>query len=1303
MWRAVNLIALIFVVFAGICQTPIYTVHEHFDTEKGLPQSYVSGVLQDEYGYIWVATLDGLARYDGNDFIYFNIDSEESKKLSSSQVYDIYLDKQGQIWVYHFNHLVDRLDPRTLIVERAIQPVGQKSYDDFQLGFSWKNVREIQNDHRGNWFGGDTVSFKLYDSTNYRLARFFETSFTRTTPIVHGFTEDDRGRLWIMTDNGLQVSDSTWSNFISFDAPNELNYNPVEENFRPMQVLTGGRIVFTDDNRIFIFNERSNQFKEIPLPPGPTLENDFITVMLVDHQKRVVFKYKGHVFRLEHDDSITCLWKSPTGDQLQISAIFIDRSNNMWVGINTGGLYRIDLTTPLFQSVEYKSNFLADILTDQLNIPPENLPDNWKEEGWSYGMRYLYSKEGLLLTHESYGYGNARRIYRLQGNDLILLPLEDLYFHYIIGLAEDQSDIWALDIEGSAFKWNDLRQEPEEYLVKHIPNTGVERLSDMISDEDAQWVIATKNILYELKKGKIVNEYKVGVAGSSLIDLAQDPNDSATFWISTLGGGLIKWNKLTRMTEEIFTKSEGLPSNSIGSIVPDSLGNLWMGTFNGISKFNTSTKKFSNYATQDGIIESEFNRHHSFILPDGRIALGATKGYSVFDPLSFRGDEYSPDVFISEIQINDQVESFSSEGLIDRPLTELSKMNLDYSRNSLRFVIAAMQFNDPASNQYRYQLEGFNENWVLNGNTRVVRFDNLSPGSYTLKLNASNTEGIWSENVKTLKINISPPPWLSWWAYCLYLIVALTVVYLYWKAYKTRLYRQQEIEFNKREAARLQEIDAIKTRFFSNITHEFRTPLTLILSPLEKYLREKEHPPELQKLLQNNYEQGNHLLNLVNQLLDISKLESGKMQVHKSVGDLSDFVRRSFDQFRPYAADKGLQMGFEDGGIKGNFIFEKVHWEKIVMNLVGNAIKFTDKGQVRLTLLEKQLHMDKSTIQIKVQDSGIGIAPEQLEKLFDRFYQADDSESRDQEGTGIGLSLVKELTDLLGGKINVKSNLGKGSTFTVELEAERVHHIPDQVELVEVVDDEALFLVVEDNADLRKFLVETLSEGRNVLSAKNGFEAWKLIVDKLPDVIISDIMMPKMNGYELCEKVKSDMRTAHISFLLLTAKTAQESKERGLAFGADEYLTKPFHAHELELRIDNLIKQQSNLRNHLRTKLLSPQGSANLENVGDEFINQLYSFLEEHHAETDLDVSQIANFFAMSKSTLNRKLRSLLNISANSLVKQYRLQKAKELLKMGHAISQVCYAVGFESPSYFAQTFKEYYGKTPSEHLEQYS
>lgn len=1290
---------------------PLYTNYTKYTTADGLPQDYVSYIAQDQDGFIWVATLNGLARFDGHEFIRFDSRSGERTKLSTSQVYDILIDDSNNLWILNFNYKVDRMDPRTFEVIRDVQPVQslQDTHFKFNMGPKGaKFVYFISDNSKRNWFVKTEHAFHQIDSTLEKISKVFIKS--DSTEIGYGFDIDETGRYWLMTKEGLMVADQSCDSFRKIPIPESFNYEPGSRNKCPVASLPDNRVLFAYGNRIFIYDENRNSFRQLTIPPVQRVNNSKVFNLILDKEKRAVFQYQGHIFRVEHDERITILWSYPDREKFIVTGLLIDQSNTLWVGVNTGGLYKINLLTPSFNSSPYKTNFVADLLIEEMQIERNELPVSWKKQEWAYDFRYFYNNQRqLFLKYDYFNYQDPRQLFSIEDTNLKPINTGESSYDYFVGIGARDEELWALGKYGWLYHWGNPTMPPSKLRIKEINSLSQERLSDFVVDEKHQWAIAVENKLYKIKDGQIIDEFTPGSGNAGLIDLCQDPWEPSILWIATLGDGLIKWDKSEQRVIYSYRKEDGLADNSIGTVVPDGNGNLWMGTFNGISRLNKKTNKITNYQKNDGLIENEFNRHHEFKLPDGRIALGGTNGYAVFDPKLFAYDTYEPKVMITSFRINNRLQSFDdSLTLIDKPLNELSHLTLNYTENSIALEVAAMQYNAPNKNNYRYKLSGYNKEWIETGKDRKIKFDQLRPGSYLLSLNTSNTDGEWSSNIHEININVSPPPWLSWWAYTIYFLIFGSSIILYWRNYKRMLIKRQEVEFNKREANRLKQMDDMKTRFFSNITHEFRTPLTLVLSPLAKQLRDQKYPKEVQHILESNYRHCSHLLKLVNELLDIAKLESGFMQTHQSTGELTVFGKECINQFEGLAKTKGINLVFDHWGIEGYYLFDKSHWDKIITNLLSNALKFTEHGEISLTLTELSKN-GTFFIQIEIKDTGIGIPEHVFPSLFDRFYQVDDSATRAQEGAGIGLSLVKELTDLLNGEVAVTSTVGEGSVFSVTLPVEKISE--QKVEAIPTRSaqrttstgsaDTPVILIIEDNPELLEFIVTSFDGPWKILHAGNGQEGLEIIHNELPDVVVSDVMMPVMDGLTLCHQCKSDIRTSHIYFILLTAKTAQESKLKGLQAGADHYLTKPFQMYELELHIANALQQQSNLRDKLRAELIPEEPAEGKLKTHDPFLSQLNEYLEDNLKNPLVNVEVLASEMAMSQSTLNRKLKALLNLSAVEFIKQFRLQKAIDLLPSGKSISNIAYEVGFESPSYFSQCFKEQYEMSPTEYLNQ--
>ena len=1298
---------LLFIHFGLFAQQPLYEKFQHYDVDNGLPQNLVTGIVQDVDGFIWVNTKDGLARYDGKEFLTFRHQPGDSNSLSSNTTDGLFKDSQNNLWVLNGKDDFNKIDPRTFKITRSKKILIPK---DNQT--SKNSIQNLQYDRLQD----QKLVMELLDPTKERLRTFLEKKRDFDGSRICAFSEDRNARLWVLTGQGLVVSDDRWENFKRIVFPPEFQFDPESIRYIPKLFhLRDGRIAVLKGDQILLYNPENDKLKAITVTHLFLGKLNFSSTTK-DIQGRLVFEYQNHIFRLNDDDSITLLWTNK--DIFAIRCIFIDRTNTLWVGTDPNGLYKINLLTPAFESHLYRHDFITDVLVNQVGIDPKVIRRDTVDRLNAYLARYIYPEQGTLVLYYQTviqgPFGHVVTKIKNRSLEVVYRSKEN----NVISLGPDRK-IWALDESGFIKQWSDFTKPPRLTKIDVPARTPIVNdnssspISDMLIDDNSYWVSTKENGIHQFKNDKLVRT--IQPHGNYYTNvLSRDPSDKNILWIGTITGGLYKWDKVNNKLLATYTTENGLPNNTINSVVLDSLGYMWISTNKGITRFHPAKETFTNYTVADGLVESEFNRHHDLLLPDGRIAMGGTKGYSVFNPNDFSDDIFAPETFITKLSINDKpIDHRVDSTFLRAPVNQLEQLDLSYANNTIAFEIAAPQFNAPEKIKYRYRLEGYDKNWVSTEADRPIRFAQLPYGNYALLLNASNTNGVWSSSVRKLALIVHPPFWLTWWAYSFYAIVIALVVRAYWRSYKRRLIAKQEAAFNIREAARLRELDETKSRFFSNITHEFRTPLTLILSPLEKHLGDASLSPKALTLLNNNYRHASQLLKLVNQLLDISKLEAGQMPINPTAGELDVFVDQCVSSFQAQAKEKNIALTLSNTNVSGNYLFDHEKWEKIFFNLLSNAIKFTHSGGIVTVSIssERNNPSHAGQIKIKVEDSGVGIAEEELPKIFERFYQVDDSATRRHEGTGIGLSLVKELINLMGGAIHVSSIKDRGSLFTIEIAIEQLKEIPvarevSSINNFRITDEETvpgvdhdlpIILVVDDNEELRSFVKESLSANWKVMEASNGFDGWTIIEKELPEIVISDVMMPGMTGFELCAKAKQDIRTSHINFIMLTAKAAQESKIEGLESGADEYITKPFHLYELELRIRNLLQEQNNLRKHLQEKLLPEKPMLELQQVSDPFLTKLQSYLNTNLDNTKLNVETVADAMAMSKSTLNRKLKTLLNISSNDYLKKYRLQKSVLLLNQGNSVSEVAYRVGFESSSYFAQCFKEQFNQTPSE------
>ncbi len=1292
-------------------QNPLYTKYERYDVENGLPQNLVSGIVQDADGFIWVSTLDGLARFDGEKFMAFRHQPGNQQSLQFNSSSDLIIDNQNKLWLEYVNYQYDRFDPMRHIADRpkALSgPARNLSPVNFKAGL----LQHAFWGDKMNWlrFSYDNASkapmIQLFDTANVPLRKLFFDSDPFTGRTIYAINEDTDKDLWLVSDMGFEIYDSLGSPKTTIAFPQELALDSEKINFKvKLMHLADQRVVILEGPKVVIYHQLTGEFKSLPLPnPSADLVN--FSGSTIDLAGRPVFEYQNHIYRLEKNNQLSLLWVHPT--DVGIRTIFIDRSNSLWIGTDPDGLYKVNLSTPDFQSAEYVDDFLTDIFIEKLGISASQLAKNDFDAGSAYNSRHVVSKNGELVSAIFDGQ-RTRQLLKVSDGDISILANADVRGGALAFGPNNR--LHFLSQNGEMLVWEDLSSPPKRI------KTGLYGKDYVVIDIEVGtqfiWVATQQDGVLVLREGKIVEAIQLE-GNYALNDIYLDASDQNILWMGTSTGGLYKWDIANSTLLTRYQMEQGLPNNTINCIVPDQLGNLWISTNKGISRFNPTTEVFTNYAIKDGLLESEFNRRHALTLPNGHIAMGGTKGYAVFDPIAFLEDTTATRVSITDISINNQpVNSWGDTSLINAPLNLIEHLYLSYADNTIGLSMAAMQYNAPEKNEYRYQLEGYDRTWVEMGNNRLIKFNQLPYGNYTLLLNASNTNGTWSTQVRKIKLTVHPPFWLTWWAYLIYALLIAVVVQFYWKLYKKRLINKQEAIFNAREAARLLELDETKTRFFSNITHEFRTPLTLILSPLEKHLNDSSFSPKALTLLNNNYRHASQLLKLVNQLLDINKLEASQMAVNQMAGDLNEFTSQCVEFFSPQVQEKGLQLNLRQDDTFGPCLFDHEKLEKILFNLLSNAVKFTPSGgviEIELSRTDNS-HSDRRIAHFQIRDTGIGISEKDISKVFERFYQADDSASREYEGTGIGLSLVKELVVLLGGKIDVKSEMGIGTTFQVDIPIESLNQIPAKEDMTSIGDSQGaieqtvpgvdhkvpIILVIEDNDELRSFITESLTERWQVLSASNGLDGWAIIERELPEIVISDVMMPGMNGFELCSKSKNDPRTSHVNFILLTAKAAQESKLEGLELGADAYLTKPFNIKELELILRNLLLEQFRLRNYLNEKLLPGEPSAELPHVNDAFINKLIAYIDDHIDDSKIQAVDVAKAMNMSKSTLNRKLSAILGTSINDYIRKYRLQKASILLSEGYSVSEVSFRVGFESSSYFAQCFKEHFRKTPSE------
>lgn len=1202
--------------------------------------NYQNSVYEDSQHYLWLSTLGGLARYDPRRH-HFRLYPLPQPKATLRTVFE---DPQHRLWVgtYQGLFLLDRATGRYTPVRVA------------GIGDPQPTIIAFHLDANGVlWMGTATAGHSLYrldlNRQPWQLEAYNPGGQLNPFVYLNGIHRDERGFLWVCTTTGLHCIEPT-SNRVFTYHPDPLNPKGISSNnTQAVYHDRAGTIWVGTDNGIDRQATTTKPFKFLQVKPNLSTVNlpeNRVDALLMDNMDQLWISTGYTTYRAEPGMGRPVmippkLLGSKGAYKNDTKAFLPDGNTGVWLA-TSAGLYRYD------QASKQYAAYPSAIPTQYIDRSPTGLL-------WIGGDGGIASFDPI--THQYH-------LYRYRPNDPAGLPNQ-----YVHGLLVSRTgDVWVL------FR--------KQGLVRFNP-------------QDKTFVRYTAGATNRLSTNDVLTIYE---------------DDSGVIWVGTQEGGLNRLDAKTGSFQAITTQ-HGLLSNTIVGITSDNSGNLWLSTDKGLCRYNPVNKLAHNYQTIKGLPDNGFLRNAVFRYKN-QLFFGSLNGVVYFDPGQIRDDTRPFPVYITELTVMDH----------RRPLTD-SSVTLNHDENFVSFGFAALTYAQPEQNQYAYQLVGVDKKWVQNGNRHMANYTDLSPGRYTFRVKAANSDGIWSTREAAVRLTIRPPWWQTGWAYALYALLAGATVWGLIRFYTNRVKQRQLLQFNQREAQQLKALDEVKTRFFANITHEFRTPLSLILSPVEKLLQNSQFDGPTRQTLALIQRNATHLLRLINQLLDLSKLEAQQMHVSPMRGNVAHFVRQQVDFVREQANGRGIRLTLDVASLPQEQLFDADKWETILSNLLSNALKFTGTGgQVSVSLTALESGGVVEGVQIRVVDTGVGIAPENLPHIFDRFYQVDTSRTRAYEGTGIGLSLVQELVGVLGGTILVESQVGKGTTFLLTLPVQPVSAQTDvplmpkpansspttvsglidpvsvaSVTVPSTTDQPSQILVVEDNDELRGFLVGELSVAYRVLQAADGETGWQLTQTDLPDLVISDVMMPLMDGYELTRLIKSHPATNHIPVLLLTAKAAHQSLIDGLREGADDYLAKPFHLDELHLRIRNRLAFQQKLREQYRQSFTQPDLPPPLATVDDVFLQRVYALLETHLNDPTLDVDWLAEQLAMSRKTLYRKTHSVVQLAPTDLIRQYRLRKAADLLRAGHSASQTAYQVGFKTPAYFTTAFREFYQKTPTE------
>ena len=1320
-------------------------------------------IAQDHEGYLWFGTNNGLVRYDGYESKVYRNDTNDSSTIGGDQLLDLgdnpilllYVDSQGDLWAGTTNDLsrYDRDGDR---------------FTHYHLPVAKGRINAITEDKYNNlWVGGNGAGLFKYDREIDQFIPYFDDAEDPNSLIndfVNTLLTDQSGNIWI----GLWNQDVTAGGLIRFN-PDTRSVKRFQHEPNSVHSLIDNRIsailedqdgeiwVGTVQNGLHRYNEKSGKF--IRILPDPSQPNNLQPpssiykdetqswVVNILHQNHNGNYWVGSVdMGLNPNDPIkaqtvdatvyhitgiglnqfdpvrgrmnnydlTATRKVPT-------VLFEDRQGQLWLGYQrSGGLFKLDNYTRKFkrypelkgiqrscESVLNPGVFWISTLNDGLHRLDSksgtitNFQHDEKNEesiGHNSVRATCEDRDGILWIGLGAGgnYGGETGKGGLDRFD----PKTGIFKHYkvrrddtsnfsltIYDMAEDDNGfLWIGTGEETLLRFDKNKEKFKKY---HFPTATKGSKVWLLAENGVKFFGANDfthrvSYQYDIERDTFISIFE-GYQVNAVVE-----DEKGSFWLANMGQGLVHYNPLDGSKED-FTTKDGLINDLVVGIIAGDSGTYWLSTRVGLSKFDSKTKEF----TSDGLPQDHFHICNTKA-SDGQFLFGGNNSLYAFYPNEVNGNPFAPNTIISGLQIAGEP--------YDLDRAKIKNINLSYYQNDLSFKYIGIHNSKPSKNKYQYKLIPYDNHWIDAGYQRIARYASLDPGSYTFQVKAASSDGIWNNKAASMSFEISPPWFQTWWAYSLMSLLSIGIIYSLFRFQLSRRLDQQE-------AHRLKELDTFKTRFYSNITHEFRTPLTVIQGMANELDQNPDEKPKTKiNLIKKN---SSRLLTLVNQMLDLSKLQAGKVNLDVQQDDIIIFIKYLVETHESFAKLQNVGLQFYSDEKELLMDFDSKIVEQILTNLISNAVKFTPEYG-KILVVAKKINQDhKPQLQILVRDNGIGISKEQLPYIFDRFHQA--NPVHENQGTGIGLALVKELMATMNGSISVESELNKGTTFFLDFPIQNKMPLVSQTGIHEfksinppqdfaaqkmIVDNHELpiLLIIEDNEDVTYYLQTCLRDEYQIQTSRNGREGIEKAFETLPDIVISDVMMPKMDGFEVCKILKEDERTSHIPIVLLTAKATSEDKLIGLTHGADAYLIKPFEKVELMIRLDKLLQIRKTLQIKYSSTLMSNQRHVvSIENKEDSFVQKVEQIILNRLEEEDFSILDLARLLHLSRSQVHRKIKALTGMSTAIYIRHIRLQKAKELLSSSElGIAEIAYQVGFKTPVYFSQKFKETFGQSPS-------
>lgn len=1314
---------------------------EHFSQENGLSNNIVQCCYQDLRGYLWFGTSQGLNRFDGYKFTQFLYTPEDSTSLYGNLVRVIFETREGQLLIGTENGGLNLFNRDKEVFSNVLA-----RFQDPRL--HTRSVNDVEEDQSGRlWVATDDGLLLLpHNLSSREVVRFGTEAVSGSAQaFIRVIVFDTSGHLWMGTNAGVYVMDTLKKEAVKFDLPvGDPDHNEIWE----LTLDADGRIwVGTYDYGIFTIN-KSHRIEDHILPDPENRRSLTVRSISPDRKGNLWLGTRGGIYIYQHGTGLISTYAHDEREAHSLSGnsvldIFHDARGDTWIGTRTGINY-------LVHSKQAFSNFSA--------MPGDNRFLN-NNEIWAFwsdasGKLWIGTEEGGVNIYDP---GSRQFRYLVSQPGVKNSLTSNCIKHF---MDDGKGNLWIATYRGGINRLN--LKSGSLSAFRNDPNNPKSLSDDRVwslcrDHQNRIWVATTRGLdLYDSENSEFhpisvfpsnymlnwIREDNKGILWIGGKDtlyqyshpsgiLRKFPEYSRDFlqdrkgriWIATLTKGLALYDP-EKGAIRYFGEKEGLAHNRTVSILEDSAGHLWIGTTKGLSWFDPESLTFRNYTEKDGLQNSQLNYGAAYRLPTGEFAMGGISGFNIFDPLNVRTNDYVPPVVFTGLSIvNRKVEVGNDRrSILSKSISETKEITLPFSKNALTIEFAALDYFNSANNLYTYMLDNFDEEWSYPSINRAATYTNLDPGTYTFRVKSFIPGIKETNNDILLKIKILPPFWKTILFKLALLLLIAGLFYLLVRFLVAREKMKNDLLFERVKARKLHELDMLKLSFFTNISHEIRTPLSLILGPVEK-LKNNVLPAEQQKpLLDIIHRNARHLNQLFNQILDMRKLEAGNLKIELVDGELVSFIREIKDQFNHLAKEKEIDYVFNSLARKVDCRFDPEKLEKIINNLLSNAFKFTPKGgkiSLNLALVFDPApelldgDIEKGIIEISVKDSGRGIATEHLDQIFNRFFQS--GERSEMPGTGIGLTLVKDLVKLMNGQIFVNSKPGQGSRFTVRLPLiEPCNELPDPEAKSEGGEDpenipvvvpasfqEKILLIVEDNPDVRFFIRHHFESFYKVMEAADGQQGWESAVENIPDIILCDVLMPVMNGFDLLKRLKNDENTSHIPVIMLTALGSKEHEMEGLSAGADDYISKPFDLNILQTKMENLLAVRQSLKEKYSGEIVLQPRNVLISSPDERFMRRVIETVEANMADPDLDIEKFAVEVGVSRMQLYRKLHFLTDMTVKEFIRDIRLKRAAQLLHQNKQnVSEIAYAVGFRDLSHFRKCFRQKFGMSASEYLE---